>query len=211
MRSVRLACVRHAASVRPEPGSNSLKNCIQSPFGLQTKLDKLEPAIFTCLKILSNSNKISGFLVFLVLFNLQSASRALSSIGPFSTRSLERLYRIPPRAAFVNGFFEIFIFSQLLDALTIKFPAFAHFGPLSGTNCTKTGHSPRSSVPERNPSMASGTFSLGMSRAAASSPKRSSSARLRKRSSRSLPRRFPAFSRDRCQMVLPRQASDSLS
>ena len=29
--SVRLACVRHAASVRPEPGSNSLKNCILSP------------------------------------------------------------------------------------------------------------------------------------------------------------------------------------
>ena len=28
--SVRLACVRHAASVRPEPGSNSLKNCIQT-------------------------------------------------------------------------------------------------------------------------------------------------------------------------------------
>ena len=26
--SVRLACVRHAASVRPEPGSNSLKYCI---------------------------------------------------------------------------------------------------------------------------------------------------------------------------------------
>ena len=29
--SVRLACVRHAASVRPEPGSNSLKYCIESP------------------------------------------------------------------------------------------------------------------------------------------------------------------------------------
>ena len=28
--SVRLACVRHAASVRPEPGSNSLKNGIQT-------------------------------------------------------------------------------------------------------------------------------------------------------------------------------------
>ena len=28
--SVRLACVRHAASVRPEPGSNSLKNCIKT-------------------------------------------------------------------------------------------------------------------------------------------------------------------------------------
>ena len=30
--SVRLACVRHAASVRPEPGSNSLKNCIYRTF-----------------------------------------------------------------------------------------------------------------------------------------------------------------------------------
>ena len=30
--SVRLACVRHAASVRPEPGSNSLKNGIVSSF-----------------------------------------------------------------------------------------------------------------------------------------------------------------------------------
>ena len=30
--SVRLACVRHAASVRPEPGSNSLKYCIKTSF-----------------------------------------------------------------------------------------------------------------------------------------------------------------------------------
>ena len=30
--SVRLACVRHAASVRPEPGSNSLKFVSQQPF-----------------------------------------------------------------------------------------------------------------------------------------------------------------------------------
>ena len=31
--SVRLACVRHAASVRPEPGSNSPINFIEEPFG----------------------------------------------------------------------------------------------------------------------------------------------------------------------------------
>ena len=31
-KSVRLACVRHAASVRPEPGSNSLKFVSQQPF-----------------------------------------------------------------------------------------------------------------------------------------------------------------------------------
>ena len=35
--SVRLACVRHAASVRPEPGSNSLSNCILTPLGVKTK------------------------------------------------------------------------------------------------------------------------------------------------------------------------------
>ena len=29
--SVRLACVRHAASVRPEPGSNSLKIVLKQP------------------------------------------------------------------------------------------------------------------------------------------------------------------------------------
>ena len=33
---VRLACVRHAASVRPEPGSNSLKYCINTAFAVST-------------------------------------------------------------------------------------------------------------------------------------------------------------------------------
>ena len=35
---VRLACVRHAASVRPEPGSNSLKYCINTAFAVSTYL-----------------------------------------------------------------------------------------------------------------------------------------------------------------------------
>ena len=33
---VRLACVRHAASVRPEPGSNSLKYCINTDLSVST-------------------------------------------------------------------------------------------------------------------------------------------------------------------------------
>ena len=33
---VRLACVRHAASVRPEPGSNSLKYCINTGLPVST-------------------------------------------------------------------------------------------------------------------------------------------------------------------------------
>ncbi len=31
LHSVRLACVKHAASVRPEPGSNSPKNYFEEP------------------------------------------------------------------------------------------------------------------------------------------------------------------------------------
>ena len=38
---VRLACVKHAASVRPEPGSNSLKFCISTPFGIKISFKKL--------------------------------------------------------------------------------------------------------------------------------------------------------------------------
>ena len=38
---VRLACVRHAASVRPEPGSNSLKYCINTAFAVSTYLRAL--------------------------------------------------------------------------------------------------------------------------------------------------------------------------
>ena len=37
--SVRLACVRHAASVRPEPGSNSQKMVSQSPKALKSFLN----------------------------------------------------------------------------------------------------------------------------------------------------------------------------
>ena len=39
--SVRLACVRHAASVHPEPGSNSLKNCINTKFPSYQSFKKL--------------------------------------------------------------------------------------------------------------------------------------------------------------------------
>ena len=38
---VRLACVRHAASVRPEPGSNSLKYCIITSSDVTTIISEL--------------------------------------------------------------------------------------------------------------------------------------------------------------------------
>ena len=40
-KSVRLACVRHAASVRPEPGSNSLKYDIKAAFRLFQSISEL--------------------------------------------------------------------------------------------------------------------------------------------------------------------------
>ncbi|MBR6573755.1 MAG: hypothetical protein IKK61_02020, partial [Clostridia bacterium] len=62
--------------------------------------------INTVRKILFKLKLISGFLVFLVLFNLQSAFVLRCHRGGFSTRSLERLFIIPRRIPFVNTFFQ---------------------------------------------------------------------------------------------------------
>ena len=53
IRSARLACIRHAASVRPEPGSNSPKKCLiaQNTFGIFRKIRE----VFQEAKILLNS------------------------------------------------------------------------------------------------------------------------------------------------------------
>ncbi len=37
-KSVRLACIRHAASVRPEPGSNSHKKCFETVLRLLSSI-----------------------------------------------------------------------------------------------------------------------------------------------------------------------------
>ena len=49
--SVRLACVRHAASVRPEPGSNSLKYCIESPLRAFQAYLRAFAALFVHLRV----------------------------------------------------------------------------------------------------------------------------------------------------------------
>ena len=43
--SVRLACVRHAASVRPEPGSNSLKFVSQQPFSCSNQFQSFNRSL----------------------------------------------------------------------------------------------------------------------------------------------------------------------
>ena len=90
---VRLACVRHAASVRPEPGSNSLKYCINTSKDVSTYFRALSlifdtdvssflppnlfrnrlPKLLFC-KSTSYFKKISGS--FSSLFNFQGSSAA---------------------------------------------------------------------------------------------------------------------------------------
>ena len=61
--SVRLECVKHAASVHPEPGSNSLKNCILLSFAdkLKSFFQSFNSKLLTlvlCVQSLINENLI---------------------------------------------------------------------------------------------------------------------------------------------------------
>ena len=70
---VRLECVKHAASVHPEPGSNSLKNCILLSFAdkLKSFFQSFNSKLLTlvlCVQSLINENLIR---LILLLFNFQ--------------------------------------------------------------------------------------------------------------------------------------------
>ena len=66
--TVRLECVKHAASVHPEPGSNSLKNCILLSFAdkLKSFFQSFNSKLLTlvlCVQSLINENLIRSFVV----------------------------------------------------------------------------------------------------------------------------------------------------
>ena len=85
MRSVRLACVRRAASVRPEPGSNSLVNGF---------LNKLSPICLKSLKSLSTvsstEHSASEFTVKKEFFRgfLHAVSALAETQGSFSSSNI---------------------------------------------------------------------------------------------------------------------------
>ena len=99
----RLACVKHAASVRPEPGSNS--DVQSSPF------HRLSPQ--TLAKVLSRARLLYGvslisILTSLFLFALAvSFSRIASSLARF-TLALNARVIITKSHAFVKGKFSIY-------------------------------------------------------------------------------------------------------
>ena len=120
--SVRLACVRHAASVHPEPGSNSLKFVSYPPKRLQSISELVLlftlprnfrfPELLCC--VFSDANlRVPCFfrcLIFKVLGTFLSVRLSLS-FDP----SLKCSTILPLPAPFVNTFFQLFwSFFQLL-------------------------------------------------------------------------------------------------
>ena len=119
---VRLACIRHAASVHPEPGSNSLKFVSYPPKRLQSISELVLlftlprnfrfPELLCC--VFSDANlRVPCFfrcLIFKVLGTFLSVRLSLS-LDP----SLKCSTILPLPAPFVNTFFQLFwSFFQLL-------------------------------------------------------------------------------------------------
>ena len=106
---VRLACVRHAASVHPEPGSNSLKNCI-----ITSKL------------VIIIISRLSGFVCRFVYTGFSTSSGLLSInfkriSGSFVCFKLS-LFNLQGTMLFATRFCEVaFLFYHILIGLSRTF------------------------------------------------------------------------------------------
>ena len=112
--SVRLECVRHAASVHPEPGSNSLINCI-----LHGYLYPYNISVCSALIVFRASFKIQKNLLESLDSFHESCCLCCSIFkDPLPFRTAYSLYYITP--AFVNTFFKkIQLFSNYQFGLFI--------------------------------------------------------------------------------------------
>ena len=120
--TVRLECVMHAASVHPEPGSNSRTNCISTPLGVETFISPSALALTLLFRVWSMLVKAST-LFFLGIFEkfalallvLISPVVQLSMINILATL-LRSLNSISHRSRFVNRFSKSFFkFFQLFS------------------------------------------------------------------------------------------------
>ena len=126
---VRLACVRHAASVRPEPGSNSLKYPIKTAFRLSQSISELFRSFdtltyhFLLLPMFPSASEITEEYLF-----TQIISGSFSSLFNFqgSSPSLSRQLRkyttsFPFCQVLFQTFFVFFLFSFYLAHCTGHF------------------------------------------------------------------------------------------
>ena len=105
---VRLACVRHAASVRPEPGSNSLKYCIN------TSLDVL--TYFRVYRLIFDADASSIPLTSSVTELLLKSTSFLKFLsGSFSSRCL--IFKVQFRRLFQDSSLSISHFPSLVNTL----------------------------------------------------------------------------------------------
>ena len=111
---VRLECVKHAASVHPEPGSNSLKNLyIPGQSLLCPLIPSSELILASFPKSTVQSFSTRSFFVLSLLFNFQGPSAALFVPLPEAARLFYHIL-----SPFVKRIFKkFFIFSHLSDIL----------------------------------------------------------------------------------------------
>ena len=114
VKSVRLACVKHAASVHPEPGSNShVKSCPNQKFIWLT--------VFGLFSIFESSFRSAALMLF-TLKNFQGCIVVyLSRFKPmlshrFCCSFCDSFVRLPQVFQLVNNFFKVFLFFYLLVA-----------------------------------------------------------------------------------------------
>ena len=114
---VRLACVKHAASVHPEPGSNSHKKCLSASFE-QTSFNSLVSVKTYCFK--GRHSVIAYFLSVRKLKiskNFQgcfTVQLSMSILLPAFFISADSFNRISCLSLFVNNFFDIFYFLYII-------------------------------------------------------------------------------------------------
>ena len=114
---VRLACVKHAASVHPEPGSNSHKKCLSASFE-QTSFNSLVSVKTYCFKgrhliisYLMSVRKLKISKNFQGCFTVQLSMFILL---PAFFISADSFNRISCLSLFVNNFFDIFYFLYII-------------------------------------------------------------------------------------------------
>ena len=114
---VRLACVKHAASVHPEPGSNSHKKCLSASFE-QTSFNSLVSVKTYCFKgrhliisYLMSVRKLKISKNFQGCFTVQLS---MFTLLPAFFISADSFNRISCLSLFVNNFFDIFYFLYII-------------------------------------------------------------------------------------------------
>ena len=112
---VRLECVRHAASVHPEPGSNSLMFVCQAPWRLPSCIRAIF-LLFTCFLSIFYSSKefrslytLDSFHQMLLSLVVQFSMSFASAPLVFRPALADSLHIISHHSSLVNTFFQLFL------------------------------------------------------------------------------------------------------